>query len=144
MFNLEPKQVVVVRTKYVREDGSTYTITDKKLFGKLAAQASHAVLDVFLDRRYRFFERFGLFVIPATKPMVDWCNQGFAKVVVKVESEEELLAVYNKAKGMKLPCSLIRDEGRTKFHGQPTYTCAAIGPAVADFVDEVTGQLKLL
>jgi len=39
---------------------------------------------------------------------------------------------------------LITDSGKTEFHGQPTRTCLAIGPDVADKIDPITGQLELL
>ncbi|MCA9071910.1 MAG: hypothetical protein KDA84_23440, partial [Planctomycetaceae bacterium] len=33
---------------------------------------------------------------------------------------------------------------KTEFHGVPTPTCLAIGPAGADKIDEITGKLQLL
>jgi PTH2 family peptidyl-tRNA hydrolase len=39
---------------------------------------------------------------------------------------------------------LIVDAGTTEFHGVPTKTCCAVGPAWADAVDAITGGLPLL
>ena len=38
-----------------------------------------------------------------------------------------------------LPTALITDGGRTEFHGVPTHTTVAIGPARADQIDQITG-----
>jgi PTH2 family peptidyl-tRNA hydrolase len=73
-----------------------------------------------------------------------WLEGSFAKIVVGVDSEEELLAIHQKAKDMGLVCSLIRDAGRTEFHNEPTYTCVAVGPGKDERIDDVTGHLKLL
>ena len=68
----------------------------------------------------------------------------FTKVCVYVNSEQELLDIYEKAKAAKLPCSLIKDAGLTEFHGVPTLTCCGIGPAPAETIDLITGELPLL
>ena len=39
---------------------------------------------------------------------------------------------------------LITDAGHTEFHGVPTRTCLAIGPAWSDEIDAITGGLQLL
>jgi PTH2 family peptidyl-tRNA hydrolase len=38
---------------------------------------------------------------------------------------------------------MIQDSGRTEFHGQPTLTACAIGPDLAERIDEITGDLTL-
>jgi PTH2 family peptidyl-tRNA hydrolase len=55
-----------------------------------------------------------------------------------------LVELYTKAKQAGLICSLIVDAGLTEFGGVPTKTCCAIGPAWAEDVDKITGELKLL
>jgi PTH2 family peptidyl-tRNA hydrolase len=61
-----------------------------------------------------------------------------------VNSDEERMAVFDRAKAAGLEVHLITDSGRTAFHGRPTRTCLAVGPDVADWIDAVTGHLKLL
>ena len=68
----------------------------------------------------------------------------FKKVVVYVNSEQELLELAHKAYANKLPCKIITDAGETEFHGVPTITCMAIGPAYSDQIDPITGDLPLL
>jgi PTH2 family peptidyl-tRNA hydrolase len=35
-------------------------------------------------------------------------------------------------------------KGKTEFNGVPTKTCLGIGPAKAEKIDKITGDLKLL
>ena len=79
-----------------------------------------------------------------TPAMDQWINGLFTKVCVGVDSEEELLAIYEKAKEEDIPCALIQDAGLTEFDGVPTYTAVAVGPDDVTEVDLVTGHLKLL
>jgi peptidyl-tRNA hydrolase, PTH2 family len=72
-----------------------------------------------------------------------WLQTSFRKVTVKVGSEEELLAVYDKALEAGLVVHLITDRGLTEFGGVPTRTCLAIGPDYDDRIDPVTGDLEL-
>jgi PTH2 family peptidyl-tRNA hydrolase len=43
-----------------------------------------------------------------------------------------------------VPCAVVVDAGQTEFHGVPTKTCCAVGPAWTDEVDAITGKLPLL
>jgi PTH2 family peptidyl-tRNA hydrolase len=101
--------------------------------GKMVAQGAHASMKVLLDTPQ-----------PYPAPMEEWLGGRFTKVVVRAESEEELLAVYTRAKEAGLPCALIQDSGATEFHGVPTHTAVAVGPDLAEKIDLVTGHLKLL
>lgn len=74
----------------------------------------------------------------------DWLFGKFTKVCVGVSSEEELVAIYTKAKEQGLICSLIVDAGLTEFNNEPTITCCAIGPNWSDEIDPLTQHLKLL
>jgi len=73
-----------------------------------------------------------------------WLTGAFAKVCCRVDSEEELMEIYDKALEAGLEVHLITDSGRTEFHGEPTNTCLAIGPDEADKIDAITGDLQLL
>ena len=115
--------------------------------GKMIAQGAHASMKIFFDRMKQYgFSRDGSgdFDLKATKEMCDWMNGAFTKICVYVNSEKELLDVYQRACNDGLPAALIRDAGRTEFNGVPTLTCCAIGPDDDSKVDQVTGQLPLL
>jgi peptidyl-tRNA hydrolase, PTH2 family len=51
-----------------------------------------------------------------------WLESSFRKVTVKVGSEAELMAVYEKAVEAGLVAHLITDRGLTEFGGVPTRT----------------------
>ncbi|MFW9926218.1 MAG: peptidyl-tRNA hydrolase Pth2 [Candidatus Thorarchaeota archaeon] len=72
-----------------------------------------------------------------------WLREGQKKVAVKVTSEEELLELRRQAVTKNLPYALIRDAGMTELP-PGTITVLGIGPAKAEIIDEVTGELKLL
>lgn len=65
------------------------------------------------------------------------------KITCSVDSEAELLKIYEEAKSANLPVSLVRDAGFTEFNGVPTYTAIAIGPAKNEELHPITGHLKL-
>lgn len=73
-----------------------------------------------------------------------WLTGSFAKVCCRVNSEDELLTIRDKAVEAGLEVHLITDSGKTEFHGEPTNTCLAIGPDVSEKIDPITGELELL
>ena len=72
-----------------------------------------------------------------------WLDGSFTKAVVAVESEAELLEIYEKAKAAGLRHTLITDEGRTVFNGVHTHTCVAIGPNYVERVNAIARHLPL-
>ena len=115
------------------EDG-----TYKPRIGKLIAQACHAAVDVFLDR---LFENSTLDLSYVEKY---WFNNGKAKISVYVDTEEELLELYKKAKNQNIICALVKDSGKTEPNIKDCYTALAIGPDENKKIDQITGHLKLL
>lgn len=117
--------------------------------GKIAAQASHASLGALLQlfnktqngdtTNYSIdFEK--------NSYLNEWLNGIFTKICLSVESEEELLSIYEtiKKERQDIPCVLITDCGLTEFHGVPTNTCIGIGPFWSEDIDVYTKHLKLL
>jgi PTH2 family peptidyl-tRNA hydrolase len=86
----------------------------------------------------------GAFVFTLNEAIAAWIAGRFTKVCVSVNSEAELAEVHERARAAGLPCALVVDSGRTEFHGVPTPTCCAVGPAWTEEVDAVTGGLPLL
>jgi PTH2 family peptidyl-tRNA hydrolase len=114
------KQVIVIRN-------------DLKMGkGKIAAQACHASIEAFIRAQK---------ICPNV--VKEWLNEGQKKAVVKVNSEKELLEVFKEANIEGLPCSLIRDAGRTQLI-PGTHTAVAVGPEKEEKVERITGKLKLL
>jgi PTH2 family peptidyl-tRNA hydrolase len=109
--------------------------------GKMIAQGAHASLKVLLDRGALDGDTFAFTM---TEPMAAWLGGRFTKVCVSVDSEAALEAIVDQARAAGVPCALIVDAGKTEFHGVPTKTCCAVGPAWSDDVDKITGALSLL
>lgn len=115
--------------------------------GKMVAQGSHASLGVILSlmdkKNKEWGEQRTLDLFTGTC-LNEWLNGTFTKICLYVNSEEELISIYNKAKEVGLPVVLIEDAGLTMFHDVKTKTCLAIGPDKEEEIDKITGHLKLL
>lgn len=114
------KQVIVLRTDI------------KMKTGKKVAQGCHAAVMAY--------ER-GKKITPQI--VKHWQAEGQRKIALKVNSEEELLQIYQRANAQGLPTSLITDAGLTQLD-PGTKTAVGIGPASAVEIDKITGKLKLL
>jgi PTH2 family peptidyl-tRNA hydrolase len=111
--------------------------------GKMIAQGAHASLKVLLDAGAP--DPAGTaFAFPLDPALAAWLGGRFTKVCVSVDSEAALDAVVERAHAAGVRCALIVDAGHTEFHGVPTKTCCAVGPAWTDAVDAITGELPLL
>jgi peptidyl-tRNA hydrolase, PTH2 family len=113
------KQVIVIRKDL------------KMRLGKTVAQGAHASMKATLENMDH----------PNVK---EWLSGMFTKICVQVNSEEELLAVYQRALDAGLIAAMIVDSGKTEFNGVPTRTCIAVGPATHEELAPITGDLKLL
>lgn len=122
--------------------------------GKIAAQASHASVEAVLKAILKegragqlcaAEDGYVRLEAPAGEesPLTDWFRYGMAKICVYVDSEEELLALDQKARAAGVTTALILDAGMTEFHGEPTYTALAFEPLEAERADELTGTLPL-
>jgi PTH2 family peptidyl-tRNA hydrolase len=99
--------------------------------GKAVAQGAHASLMGFFEA-----ERADRNV---TKK---WLEQGEKKIVLKTESEESLIKLYNAFKYKKVPCALVADAGLTELP-PGTKTALGVGPWMSEELDDITGRLKL-
>ena len=122
------KQVIVIRRDL------------KMRRGKEIAQGAHAAM-AWLTRRMRFRGDGASVELSAAER--EWLTAGSRKITVTVSSQEQLMAVYEKARAAGLAAELITDSGRTEFHGVPTPTSLGIGPDYDDLIDPVTGDLDL-
>ncbi len=100
--------------------------------GKEIAQAAHASVSASIQAMNK------------TKAIFNsWMNTGYKKVTVHVQTEQELVDLYNKAIQANLTASLITDSGKTEFNNVPTKTVLAIGPDESDKIDLITKDLPL-
>lgn len=97
--------------------------------GKLAAQVAHASI---------------LSMLNANESIVcGWLDNSYPKIVLQVETSQDLLSLQEKANELKIATALVIDEGRTEV-SNGAITCLGIGPATKELIDEVTGKLRLL
>lgn len=97
--------------------------------GKLAVQVAHASLSAY----------------EWAKPSVaeEWKRQGQKKIVLKVNSLEELFIYKENARKMDIPTAIIQDAGLTCVP-PGTITALGMGPAESDKLDRIVGHLKLM
>jgi peptidyl-tRNA hydrolase, PTH2 family len=98
--------------------------------GKIAAQAAHGAVAAALASA-------------GTPGFAAWLRDGQPEVVLRASSEVELRGIAARAAAAGLPVQVIHDAGRTQV-AEGTATCCAIGPAPADRIDMITGELTLL
>lgn len=137
------KQVVVFRKDLLKGQNSIRK-------GKFAAQVSHAsvgsLLKLASNRELENGNTEIKFDVENGSVLDRWLNGIFTKICLSVDSDEELVDLYNalKERAPQIPCVLITDCGKTEFHGIPTNTCVGIGPWWSDEIDNFTHDLKLL
>lgn len=120
--------------------------------GKIVAQGGHASLGALLT----LFDKNNSndiikYNVEFNKNSIldKWLNGIFTKVCLGVNSEDEMVDIYNKiteynkTAAEKIPIVMIEDCGKTCFHGEKTKTCIGIGPFWSDVLDNFTGHLKL-
>ncbi len=125
--------------------------------GKLAAMVSHAAMTFLAKRMQRVtLDADGLpslFEFAPSPEEARWLTElddgiedtgqlSFAKIVLAVDSEEELLTVQSQARDAGLSVHHVIDSGYS--HNKPgTLACIAIGPHWPEQLAPVTGKLKL-
>ena len=98
--------------------------------GKIAAQCCHASIGAYKkadDSKIRKWE----------------LGSAYAKVVLKVNSLEELMNLTKEAIKEGIPYYLVVDAGRTQIPSS-TITVLGLGPDENEVIDKITGDLKLL
>jgi PTH2 family peptidyl-tRNA hydrolase len=137
---VKTKQIIVVRRDL------------KMKHGKMAAQVAHAAMS-FLTREGRVGWQADMLndvfmndddaIDKHNGAIRDWLANSFTKVVLGVDSEEELREILAKAEESGVMAHLVVDNGRTVFNNILTPTCLALGPDWNEALDELVGHLKL-
>lgn len=117
--------------------------------GKLVSQGCHSSLGALLTEFAKKEDESGVtYTCSFEKNSIldKWLNGIFTKICLYVESENELVSLYETIKNSapQIPCVMIEDAGLTEFHGVKTKTCIGIGPFWGDDIDQFTRHLKLL
>lgn len=118
--------------------------------GKQIAQGSHASM-AFLTKGMECFQSNDGYefatetiYIERAEEIEHWLQNSFRKICVYVNSEEELVAVHQKAIDSGLISHMIEDNGATEFNGVKTKTAVAIGPHYDNKFEGITDHLPLL
>jgi len=101
--------------------------------GKTAAQVGHGTLAL-----YRALSS----TDTGKQALTQWNLNGETKVVLRAETEDELMAIFSTSKQRGLPCYLVQDAGRTQIASGSKTVLSLFGPV--EKVDAVTGHLKLV
>jgi len=135
---MKTKLVLVVRKDLKNSQGH------KVRTGKLFAQVGHSS-NGFMVNDGKFSEDGKTFTFTTSdSEIVSWLTDGLqSKIALGVNSEEELMDIYKKAKDSGLRVHLVQDAGLTEFNGETTRTCLAIGPHESSKIDKITNNLKL-
>lgn len=113
----ELKQVLLIRTDLQMGKG------------KMIAQGAHASVQNVLDCN--------------KKLLLNWKRGGMKKVALKVDSQEELEELVNKACENNIIANTIQDAGKTQVESG-TMTCGSIGPGPEEKINKICGHLKLM
>lgn len=130
------KQLIIVRTDLGLSKG------------RLVSQGAHASLAVITNMMNRSISNGGLiqYTLPTTfgSDVDIWLHETFTKVVLKVDSKQQLLDLYKKANELGLHTSFIRESSLIDENGDHTLTCIAVGPAKDEYLLPISEGLKLL
>jgi aminoacyl-tRNA hydrolase len=99
--------------------------------GKAASQCSHAAVIAFSQS-----------LLKHPSKVESWLSNGQKKVIVKVESKDELNKLRDLAKSKGLETSLVRDSGLTQI-APGSATVLGIGPDEESKIDSIARDLKL-
>lgn len=110
--------------------------------GKFGSQMAHVSM-LFLVQRIKDKSNGLLYEQNFSEEERRWLDGSFTKICLKVNSEQELFDIHEKAKAAGLTSHLIIDNGTTEFKGVKTPTAVAIGPHDSDKIDKITSNLSL-
>lgn len=100
--------------------------------GKLISQACHAAVgasELAKKQNHRIWRR--------------WWDEGGRKVILQVNSLDELEEIVKEAGKLDIVNTVISDSGLTEVP-PGTVTAAGLGPEITERMDKVTGDLRLL
>ena len=117
------KQVILVRTD----------LNMRK--GKMISQGAHASINAYIQSLGRKDWR---------DISSQWMDQNFTKIVLGVDSDDEILALVLMAQHYDMPYYMVKDRGFTEFNGVETITALGIGPYYSVDIDKLTKKYRLL
>lgn len=105
---------------------------------ELASQVATASMGFLLENNES--ERNDVIRVKLSNEEAIWLNGSFEKLIVGVDSEEDLKDLMFKAEMEGIEVYPVR--GKRKVDDDVTITCAALGPDDSSVIKHVTGHLK--
>ncbi|XP_564060.3 uncharacterized protein LOC1271088 [Anopheles gambiae] len=106
--------------------------------GKIASQCAHAAVLCCMRAASAGGDAAG-----RGKMLDAWLRQGQPKIVLRVDSLQELHLLTERAESSGVIAEIVRDAGRTQV-ASGTETVLGLGPARTEAIDSLVGHLKLL
>lgn len=103
--------------------------------GKMVSQGAHASINAYIQTLGRNDWRY---------ISSQWMDDNYTKIVLGVDSVEELYHLRTIAQLHEIPHYLVKDMGFTEFNGVETVTALGIGPYYSVDIDRITSKYKLL
>lgn len=143
---VEAKQVIVMRKDLGMRKGKMVSQGAHASLGALLTMFNKNINNGTFTNYILSYHNSGNNMDKVDKVLSSWLDGIFTKICLCVNSEEELVSIYNKIKdeAPEIPIVMIEDCGLTEFHGVKTKTCIGIGPWINEEIDRFTNHLKLL
>jgi PTH2 family peptidyl-tRNA hydrolase len=136
---MDLKQVTVIRRKYPDGKGGTRGVNA----GKYIAQGQHGAMQFIVESLEPMpFLGDDVSNIHLSRLEIFWLLNGMTKIVVQVDTLEEIQAIHAEALARDMKSFLVTDSGHTEFNGVPTVTCLTIGPDLREKFVNLTDELK--
>ena len=106
--------------------------------GKVCAQVGHAVIGTYtqVEEEARYDQK-------AKARLSNWESFGSPKIVVKADTQKQMLEIKKTLDDLGVNTHLVRDAGHTQIKAG-SMTVVGVGPAFPEEIDPITKHLKLL
>lgn len=131
--------VTVIRRKYPDGKGGTRGINAGKYINQAQHGAMQFIVDALEPKPFKGSDESHIFLSDLE---IEWLSNGMTKIVVQVDTLEELEAIDAEALARGMTSHLVTDSGHTEFNGVPTITCLTIGPDLREKFINLTDELK--
>lgn len=140
---MNTKQVIVIRKDLKMRRGKEISQGSHSSMAFITKQLQKEIEEQSKSIQTLIYRERTPFNIELTTEEIHWLQNSFTKVCVYVNSEEELIDVFNKAKESGLTVHEVIDNGLTEFGGVKTRTCVAVGPHEESKFIGITDHLSL-
>lgn len=135
----ESKMVTVIRRKYPDGKGGTRGINAGKYINQGQHGAMQFIVDALAPRPFSGSDESHIYL---SEMELSWLINGMTKIVVQVDTLEEIEAIHAEALERDMKSFMVTDSGHTEFNGVPTVTCITIGPDLREKFVNLTDELK--